>query len=381
MDDSGSLIRDLHPPTGAGEFPYIDVGGSPEQMGLEYGRQASEYIHRSIRVYQHAYQQKGVTWERAREIARGFAGEIEAYSPAFLTEIRAIARGADLPVEDIIAINARTELLYGQHAAAPNAPEDDPDGCTGAIAMPEATADGHVLHGQNWDWRDECGDSAVVLSMTPADGPRMLMFVEAGILARCGMNSEGIGLTGNFLQSDHDYGRNGVPVPLVRRRILMSCSLAQAIKVVFNSPRAFANNLMISHAGGECIDLEATPMEVFWLHAERGVLAHANHFCSPGALAKLRDVGLRTNADSLYRDRRVRALLEERAGRLTVDDFREAFADRYGSPRAVCRSPVTGPGGRSSSTVATIIMDTTDKKMWVAKRPYGPHSYKEYSLD
>lgn len=381
MDDHapGSIDR-VRPPTGE-VFPLIEVAGTPVEMGIEYGRQAAEYIHRSVRIYQHAFLQKGVSWDRARVVARAFATEIERYSPDFLTEMRAIARGADLPFEDIVAINARTELLYGQDPSAPQAPEDDPDGCTGAIAMPEATADGHVLHGQNWDWRDECAESAIVLRMHPAGGPRMLMFVEAGILARCGMNSAGVGLTGNFLQSDNDYGRQGVPVPLVRRRILMSGSLAEAIRMVLAAPRAFANNLMISHDGGECINLEATPLEVFWSEPTNGVLVHANHFRSAGALAKVRDVGLLTNADSLYRDRRVEALLKSRAGRLTAEDFKEALSDRYGSPRAVCRSPVAGPGGKSSSTVATIIMDTTEKKMWVAKRPYGPHTYKEYTLD
>lgn len=366
---------------GAEEFPFVEVAGSPLEMGVEYGRQAAEYIHRSILIYQHAFRQKGVSWDRARNIARGFASEIENYSPDFLTEIKAIARGADLPFEDIVAINARTELLYGRDPAASNAPENDPDGCTGAMAMPETTANGHVLHGQNWDWRDECAESAIVLRMHPSNGPQMLMFVEAGILARCGMNAAGVGLTGNFLQSDADYGHRGVPVPLVRRRILMSESLAEAIRMVLTAPRAFANNLMISHDGGECINLEATPLEVFWDEPGDGLLVHANHFRSAGALAKVKDIGLKTNADSLYRDRRVRALLKGRAGNLTVEDFKEAFADSYGSPRAVCRSPVAGPGGKTSSTVATIIMDTTDKKMWVAKRPYGPHRYKEYTLD
>lgn len=381
MDESKTTAGESWEALSSSEFPFIDVGGSPQEIGLQYGTQATAQIQRSIRIYQQAFENAGVPWHEAKEIARRFIADIRAYSAEFLVEIEAIARGAGVEPEDIIAINARTEILYGKHPATANQADGEPDGCTGAIAMPEATADGHVLHGQNWDWRDECSESAVVLRMTPAKGPKMLMFVEAGILARCGLNSAGIGLTGNFLQSDHDYGRDGVPAPLVRRKILMAESLAEAIKVVFTAPRAFANNLMLSHSGGECIDLEATPREVFWMQADGGLLTHANHFCSPGALAKVKDVGLITNADSLYRHRRVKARLESRAGRLGIEDFKQAFADRYGSPRAVCRSPVAGPGGKTSSTVATIIMDTTNKRMWVAKRPYGPHSYKEYTLE
>jgi isopenicillin-N N-acyltransferase-like protein len=208
----------------------------------------------------------------------------------------------------------------------------------------------------------------------------MLIFVEAGILARCGLNSAGVAITGNFLQTDQDYGLDGVPVPLIRRRILMSVALGEAIRVVFDAPRTFSNNLMISQRDGESVNLEATPREVFWTLPDRGLLAHANHFTSVGALAKVHDLGLETNADSLYRDRRVRAHLERNRGKLTVEHFKEAFADRYGAPRAVCRSPVQGPGGKTSSTVATVVMDTTAGHMWIAKRPYGPHRFRQYAL-
>jgi isopenicillin-N N-acyltransferase-like protein len=361
-------------------FPLFDLSGSPREIGLSYGQQAGDYVHRSIAIYQNAFGKKGVSWEQARQKAREFAPQIERYNPDFLVELAAIAEGADLPLEDLIAINARTELLYGQKPAAAKGADTDPDGCTGAIAMPEATADGHTLHGQNWDWRDECAESSVVLRIRPASGPDMLIFVEAGILARCGMNSAGVATTGNFLQTDQDYGLDGIPLALIRRRVLMSTRLGEAVRVVFDAQLAFSNNLMISQSDGECVNLEATPKEVFWTLPDRGLLVHANHFTSIGALAKVHDLGLETNTDSLYRDRRVRARLEQNIGNLGVEDFKAAFADRYGAPRAVCRSPVQGPGGKTSSTVATIVMDTTAREMWIAKRPYDRPHFKRYAL-
>jgi isopenicillin-N N-acyltransferase-like protein len=107
---------------------------------------------------------------------------------------------------------------------------------------------------------------------------------------------------------------------------------------------------------------------------------HANHFVSPAARATIRDTGLRTSGDSLYRDIRVRRHLNRDRGRITLSILQAALQDRFGAPRAVCRSPVIGPGGNSSSTVATIIIDTTAQIMWVAPRPYGPHRFTEYRL-
>lgn len=362
------------------DFPLIEASGPPRQMGLQYGRGAAERIHRSIEIYQRGFADKGVDWPLAREIAARFVPRIEGAYPRIAEEMRGIAAGAEVPFEDIVAINARTELLYGGFGGRPPG-DDDPDGCTGAVALPETTADGHFLQAQNWDWRDECAESAVVVSLAPDDGPRMLVFVEAGLMARIGLNDAGIAITGNYLECELDGQRSGVPVPIVRRQVLTERVYGRALQAVLGSERAFSINLIVSHRDGEAVDFECTPDEIFWLLPEQGLLTHANHFVSPAARAKVRDRGLLTNADSLYRDVRVRRHLERERGRISVDTFKAALGDRFGTPRAVCRSATAGPGGKVSSTVATVIMDVTAQRMWIAPRPYGPHRYTEYRLD
>ena len=357
-------------------FPFITIEGDPRERGISYGRQAGERIHRSVAIYQEALAKDDMDWDRARAIAAAFIPTVEDRAPDLVEEMRGIAEGANLPSEDIFAINARTELLYGGSGADMS----DPDGCTGAIALGEATLSGGVLHGQTWDWKDECADSSVVVRIVPPQGPTMMTFVEAGILARCGMNSAGVALTGNFLKCEHDAGRRGIPIPFVRRRVLEADSLALATRAVMFADLAFSNNMMISHSGGEAFDLETTPVEKFWIAPENDLLVHANHFQSPSARAKVHDIGLIANTDSLYRDRRVRARLMADHGSITIESFKAAFQDRYGHPRAVCRTPIDGPGGRSSSTVATILMDPAAGKMWVAPRPYGRHSFTEYRI-
>ncbi|HKZ74169.1 MAG TPA: C45 family peptidase [Steroidobacteraceae bacterium] len=361
-------------------FPLIEVAGAAFERGRQYGRLARDRVHICVQNYRGIFEQKGVTWLRARELAAQFMPRIDAYSKELAEEIRGIAAGSDLPVEEIVAINSRTELMYGKHGHRPGEDVPDDDGCTGVIALPPATADGHTLHGQNWDWRDEAADCGIVLKLTPERGPSILCFVEAGMLARAGMNSAGVAVTGNFLECERDARREGIPLPLVRRQVLAGGSLGAAIQAVYQSQRMFSNNLMISQADGEAIDLETTPDEVFWISPEDDLLVHSNHFVSAAARAKVIDTGLRTNGDSLYRDRRVRRYLVQDHTRINVDTLRRAFQDRYGSPRAVCRTPVSGPGGKTSSTVATVIMDTTARRMWIAPRPYGPHEFTEYRL-
>ncbi|MBL8271492.1 C45 family autoproteolytic acyltransferase/hydolase [Steroidobacter sp.] len=360
-------------------FPLLRISGSPRERGRQYGERARERIEISLSIYESAFAKKNIAWAEVRQRARAFTPRIALYDATLLEEIEGIAAGADVEVERIVALNARTELLYGD-ALAPPPPEDQAEGCTSALALPEATADGTLIHGQNWDWISECVRSAVVVRIDCGDGNPMLSFMEAGMLARAGFNAAGIAITGNFLASDRDRGRDGVPIPLLRRRILRASSLGVAIGEVYLAPRAFSNNLMISHAAGMAVDLEASPGEVFWLKPEDGLLVHSNHFKTEAARAKVRDVGLNISPDSLYRDDRVQQILAAHRGQLDVGHFKTAFRDDFGLPKAVCRVPTVGPGGTESATVASIIMKPAAGRMWIAPQPYAGGDFTEYSL-
>jgi isopenicillin-N N-acyltransferase like protein len=357
-------------------FPFVEVSGTPRNIGLQYGRKAASRIHHGIDLYRRLFAEKGVDWSLARITATRFAARIERLFPRIAAEMRALAEGAEVPFEDIVAINARTEILHGSFGKA-RADVDDIDGCTGAVALPPATRESHLIHAQNWDWRDECADTSIVLKIVPEAGPSLLVFCEAGVMACVGLNNSGLAVTTNHLECEQDGKREGIPNPIVRRQVLSQGSLGSAIETVLKAERGFSVNFLISHRDGEAIDLETTPDQVFWLTPEDDLLVHANHFASVPARVTVRDTGLLTSADSLYRDSRVRRYLARDRGRVTLSTLQAAFQDRFGAPRAVCRAPLPG---KASSTVATIIMDTTAQIMWVAPRPYGPHKFTEYRL-
>src|SRR5260370_32826579 len=103
----------------------------------------------------------------------------------------------------VVLMNARTEMVAA--ARKQHVEKHFPDGCTAALALPEASADGALLHGQNWDWRAECAETGVVLRIRRDDGPDILTLTEAGRPARPGLDSAGLGLTANALECDRDY--------------------------------------------------------------------------------------------------------------------------------------------------------------------------------
>jgi isopenicillin-N N-acyltransferase-like protein len=358
-------------------FPLIEMSGPPRERGRQYGEQAKDRVRRSVDYYAAQLAASGVAWPRAKELVAGYLPVIEGFSPAFLDEMRGIAEGAGVDFEGIVIVNARTEMMFGAKAQAD---PDAEDGCTGVIAMPEATKDGRVLHAQNWDWREECVHTGVVLRIRRDDGPDVLTFTEAGGLARSGLNAAGIAITGNFLACDRDYKQRGVPLPLIRRRALEATHFALAIHALTAFPRSCSNNMMLSDAAGEAIDFECAPDEEFCLYPEDGLITHANHFVHPAAQAKLRDTYRASSPDSLYRDRRVRALLLPKRGALTLDDLRDALFDDYGTPYSVCRPPRAMPGGAVSMTAAMILMDAAAGVLQAIPAPHANSTVTEYRL-
>jgi isopenicillin-N N-acyltransferase-like protein len=139
--------------------------------------------------------------------------------------------------------------------------------------------------------------------------------------------------------------------------------------------------MMVSHANGVAIDFECAPDETFQVHAERGLIVHANHFQSPVALTKLKDTGILNTPDSLYRDIRVRDLLEPHLGAITRDTVKAALFDDFESPWSVCRPPRRNLGNNLSATVAMIVMEPMLGTLEVAMLPALDRTFTTYALD
>lgn len=377
MDQPPDLPARTVPPA-----PFIDVSGAPLERGRQYGEQARGRIVRGIEHYTAQLEGAKLTWTDIRAIVQTYEPKIAAFEPAYIDEMRGIAEGAGVDFAAVVLLNARTEVLKLADRRRKGQPaEIDPDGCTGLAVMPGAAAEGRVIHAQNWDWKAECAETAVVLRVRRDDGPDVLTFTEAGGMARSGMNSAGISITANYLESDRDYRQVGVPLALLRRKALEQERLALAMRIVYATPKSASNNVMVSQAGGIAIDFECAPDETFQVHPDRGVIVHANHFQSPVALAKLKDTGIANTPDSLYRDLRVRQLIEPHIGRITREHVKAALFDDYESPWSVCRPPRLNTSNNLSASVAMVVMEPALGLMQVAMLPALNREFTDYRLE
>lgn len=364
-------------------FPLIEISGSPEERGRQYGEQARDRIHACVAIYGDQLDKLAIGQAQRQRLIDDFSAIIADFDPNYLQEMRGIAAGAGVPLEAIVMINARTEVIAQarrwQQCATPH---DDSikDGCSGAVVLPERSRHGKLIHGQNWDWRAECAETSVVVKIHRDNGPDVLTFVEAGGLARSGLNQAGIAITANYLRCERDYSQQGVPLSLIRRKALEQQHMALAMRVVATTPKSCSNNMILSTQEGFAIDFECAPDESFTLYPQQGLLVHANHWESQAARCKVREEGIIASPDSLYRSWRVAQLLSAKT-LLDEQDMKQVFFDDFGSPYSVCRPPRPGFDSDLSATVAMIVMTPADGVMEVAPLPAINQTFTRYTLD
>lgn len=363
--------------------PIIDLSGAPRERGRLYGELAVDRIRRGVDHYAAQLDANELGWPEIGEIVARFEPTIAAFDPNYIDEMRGIAEGAGLDFAAIVLLNARTEILKlaQRRRRGQPWPEDDPDGCTGVVVLPQATADGNLIHAINWDWKAECAQTSVILRIARDDGPDILTFTEAGALARIGFNSAGISITANYLECERDYRQFGVPLALIRRKVLEQQHLALAMRAVYATAKSAANNMIVAHAAGVALDFECAPDETFPLPPQQNLIVHANHFQSPVALSKLVDRGIQNTPDSLYRDIRVRGLIEPHLGAVTTDTVKQALFDDFQTPWSVCRPPRTSLTDNLTATVAMVVMRPGLGEMEVAMLPALNRVFTSYRLE
>ncbi|MEV6527744.1 C45 family peptidase [Longispora sp. NPDC051575] len=352
-------------------LPLIIAEGTPTEIGVSYGRQAAELIAGNFADYLVKFQDTG--GHDPAEVTRlgeEFRATTHRHTPRIAAMLDGVAEGSGLPVGDIYALNARTELMV------PPITE-----CTGVAVLPEHTASGHTLLGQNWDWYPSQSPFTLVLATRDERGHEVLALAEAGMLAKAGLNSHGVGVGVNLLTSDRDGAPGGVPYHVLIRAVLDARHGIAGSLGVCSLPRSASINLLVGVAGGTAVDLELTPGLTGRVLPQAGILTHANHFVSGiDVRDRFYDLG---GGSSLFRDFRLRQVLETAAAerRVTDKDVMAALQDHLGFPHAICRHVNhEDPQELWSLTASSVVMDLDERRMLVTSGPPCENPYQTIDL-
>ena len=356
-----------------GEYPHVRVAGPAEQRGRQYGEQARERIHRSVSAYREVFAElAGWDWQTVRAEAAKFETPIAEFRPQYLAEMRGIAEAAGLDLMDVLAINVRTEVMFAakarQAAASAGPVRMGPAECSSFAVAPAPGRHGPTLVGQNWDWLPHTADTVVVLEARQDDAPDYVTVVEAGLLAKTGMNSSGLGLVTNALVTSDDLGEPGLPYHVLLRAILDCENVSDAVSALQAGFRSSSANYLLAHQDGIAIDVEASPGDFSRLYllypGADGVVLHTNHFLADRFAGK--DVSVWAMPDSPVRLQRLRAGVQS-APDLSAATFRTLLSDHANYPSAVCCHPDPRmPRFDQGMTATSVLMDLDARRMWVS---------------
>jgi isopenicillin-N N-acyltransferase like protein len=368
------------------EYPHVHVEGAAEQRGRQYGEQARERVRRSVSAYRDVFAAlAGWDWDTVRAEAARFEAPIAAFGPQYLAEMRGIADGAATDFGDVLAINVRTEVMFAAKARQAAASTTVTAECSAFAVAPAPGRIGPTLVGQNWDWLPHTADTVVVLEARQDDGPDFVTVVEAGLLAKTGMNSSGLGLVTNALLTSEDLGQPGLPYHLLLRAIMDCQNVSDAISVLQAGFRSSSANYLLAHRDGIVIDVEACPGDfsrLYFLYpGDDGVILHTNHFLADRFAG--RDVSVWAMPDSPVRLQRLQAGV--RAARdPSLTTFRALLSDHANYPSGVCCHPdVRMPHYDQGMTAASVLMDLDAQRMWISDgnpctAPYRALDYSRF---
>ncbi len=347
-------------------IPELEVGGAPADMGRAHGKRFARAVKRNFAFYSKLLvSATGAKLPALLRQAGRFAPVMSKHTPDLLEEIRGISSGAGLKLEEVLMINARTDLLVlgrGQSALK------EPPGCT-AMALEGRTKLGALALGQTWDWNASVRGNQVLLRLKPKKGPRLLTFTEAGMVGKIGMNQHGLGVTLNFLAhpSDDPEGNPGIPIHCLLRYVMGCQSLEEAVQKISWLPRCASACFTVASSAAavpraECLEL--TPTAVGRLPMQGGVLAHTNHYLDPALSPATKG---RASASSLNRYKTAARLALELAGKVPdpAQRMRGILASREGAPNCISKD------GGGSVTLAGVVMDLTRDQVHLAAGP--PH--------
>jgi len=350
-------------------FPVIELNGAPFERGRRHGELARGRVERSLSNYAHLFAFCGLSWDEAQRRGEGYRGLIGEFDPALLEEIEGIARGSGRKAAEILALNVRTEILPSRYLQGVDHGE-----CTAIAVQPGASLTGGTLLAQNWDWVGPQREALVLLRVKD----ELLTLTEAGMLAKIGLNSAGLGVCLNILSSIHDGRSPGVPVHVLLRALLKCKSVREAIDLTGRLSFAGSSNVLCADRTGDTASLELSPKGRRVVRGDGATLCHTNHFVDAEASAWQSPL-----ADYLSTVPRLECARRHAAARAKhgIEDLKRLLRDESDGLVSICRRPDPSlPEQARIESVASVIMELSCGVIHIAPDVPTLTEYRPISL-
>jgi hypothetical protein len=358
-------------------LPVVRVVGTHAELGRTMGQRQARYIHVATESVLKQMEEFKISEAALREQIAPYVEAAERTFPQYLTELREMARGADVPFELLFRLNCYESSPPGtwprrrREAApavasteSPAVPAKDPgtmaasaaganghvvagslkevapaaDGCTSVVSQ---RADGVVV-GHTEDSFPEAVEGLYLIDATVTEGNRFTGAAQhrflglnyAQTLPGCAaaVNEHGLIV---LIDALPDPDRNvGAPRHMVSRALLDQPSIGAAIDLLQTTSRGGGWNYVMVQ-GERAVNVEATATRVVATPILTGGYAHTNHYTDPDLAAASGEP--RPNSFA----RLTRAMELVRPG-MDVPAMKRLLSDRQGEPDSICRDRTIG---------------------------------------
>jgi isopenicillin-N N-acyltransferase-like protein len=298
-------------------------------------------------------------------IAGSCLDSLATWSPDLFRELEGVAAGSGLALHEVMALNARTEVLAQARGA----------GSTECSTLVELVGEaGSALSAQTWDWHHDLA-AGWHLQTVSGDEHTFVGLTEFGMLAKIGVNDAGLGVHFNLLRHASDvvegydaHGaapRGGVPVHLLAREVLgRTTTVGEAAELIGSAPVAASTVItVVTRDEAACIEMCAGGIGV--VEPSDGWLVHTNHFLDPGLAAGERvtlDVTTTFEREDLLRSR-VKGV-EQPVG---VAGLTALLCAHDEDGVSVCRHLADDiPFGYRTATLATVAIDPARRTAYIS---------------
>src|SRR5690554_108533 len=239
---------------------FNEFSGSPYHIGLTLGKFGAAAVHDTVMVS--ALWEDVMQW-RASDQVQFMQQLVQQHHPYIWDELQGLARGLELPPEDVFLWNCRGDL----------APVAANESTTCMTLTPEGP---RIVHNEQIDpgLQTHCGIAEFIVD----HGTAFASYICPGSIAghAFSVTDKGLAITVNTIASEAPAA--GIPSIVLTRALLNASELSSAIQLLNESPRAGNLHLGMMHRGGAALlSIEHSSAEIS-IQPVKDIALHTNHF-------------------------------------------------------------------------------------------------------
>lgn len=364
------------------------VEGNPQELGLFQGALLEDLLHYQEKVFFSKVEEWVPSQFRQfflRQFLKWYNRKLYLHVPEeYQTEIYALSQYASSDYDFVAPKYLRYLYLHAAHDIGHALRDLALVGCSSLAVWDEASQDGSLLIGRNFDFYagDDFAKNKIVSFIAPDQGHSFVSVSWPGMIGVVsGMNTQGLTVTMNAGKSAIPKMAK-TPVSILARNILQYAHTTdQAIEIARKTEVFVSESIMVGSAQEKkvvLIEISPEKMDVYQV-SNQNHLVCSNHFQSEGYVADAANIKQIQESHSLYRFDRMNELLASH-GALNQNTMAAILRNVNGH-----NDTAIGYGNEKALNQLlahhAVIFQPESLKIWVSTAPYQLGAFVCYDLN